>query len=138
MSPRLGSELLRVVVRVARPLDPVLRDHVPLLARDLAGLAADADGGVGEEADALLRLRPIGLERAHVLRTRAGSLAGVSGPSERARARRPSTNSTSAGPRGRRPGRMSHESAFTSWMCTFGSSASPARSFAESPVVSPF
>ena len=29
------------------------RDVVPLLARDLAGLAADADAGVGEEALAL-------------------------------------------------------------------------------------
>ena len=35
----------------------VLGDEVPLLAGDLAGLAADADRGVGEEADPLLRAR---------------------------------------------------------------------------------
>src|SRR5438874_6971212 len=36
--------------------------RVPLLARDLAGLAADADRRVGEEADALLLLVAVRLE----------------------------------------------------------------------------
>src|SRR5262249_41415922 len=39
-----------VVVALAGPLQAVLRDQVPLLAGNLARLAADADGGVGEEA----------------------------------------------------------------------------------------
>src|SRR5205823_4898540 len=123
MAPRLRPQLARVVVRLAGPLHSVLRDHVPLLARHLAGLAADAEGCVGEEADPFLRLRPVALDdAAHVFRTSAGSCVGAPFASASACARRPSTNSTSAGPRGRRPGRISQEKAFTSWMCTFGSS----------------
>ena len=36
-----------------------------------------------------------------------------------------------------RPGRMSHVSALTSWMCTFGSRTAWVRSFAAPPVVRP-
>src|SRR5207248_1379826 len=43
MPPGIRVELAGVVVGLARPDEPVLRDEVPLLARDLAGLAADAD-----------------------------------------------------------------------------------------------
>src|SRR5262249_62411717 len=104
----------------------------------LARLAADADRRVGEEPDPLLRLGAVRLERAHVFLTSAGSCVGAPFASASACARRPSTNSTRAGPRGRRPGRISHENAFTSWMCTFGSSTIAERSLAESPVVRPF
>src|SRR6478752_4852121 len=48
------------------------------------------------------------------------------------------TKRSSAGPVGRRPGWMSHEATFDSWMCTFGSSVTPNRSFAESPATSAF
>src|SRR5205823_9987847 len=41
--PGVRVELAGVVVRVAGPDEAVLREHVPLLARDLARLAADAD-----------------------------------------------------------------------------------------------
>ena len=40
-----------VVVGIAGPSVAVVGDFVPFLARDFAGLAADADGRVGEEAD---------------------------------------------------------------------------------------
>ena len=46
-----------------------------------------------------------------------------------------STKRSSAGPVGLRPGTMSHDATFDSWMCTFGSSVTPNRSFAESPVM---
>ncbi|MDN5635548.1 MAG: diguanylate cyclase, partial [Brevibacterium sp.] len=56
MSPRVGAEAARVVIRGAEELEgPVLRVVVPLLAGDLAGLAADADRGIREEALALVR-----------------------------------------------------------------------------------
>src|SRR5262249_19576786 len=50
MPPGCGRELLRMIVTVARPAETVRGELVPLLAGDLAGLAADADGGVGVEA----------------------------------------------------------------------------------------
>ena len=40
-----------VVVGIARPNEAVIGHLVPFLARDLARLAADADGRIGEEAD---------------------------------------------------------------------------------------
>src|SRR6059058_4861138 len=49
VSPRVGAEHAGVVEGHAEQLVAVVRDGVPLLARDLAGLAADADRGVGEE-----------------------------------------------------------------------------------------
>ena len=51
--PRVGAEVAGVVVRHAQQVQVVGRGHaVPLLARHLARLAADAHRGVGEEADA--------------------------------------------------------------------------------------
>ena len=47
--PVLAVELPRVVVGVAAEGEDVRGETVPVLAGDLAGLAADADGGVGEE-----------------------------------------------------------------------------------------
>src|SRR5205085_11715064 len=93
-----------------------------LLARHLAGLAADADRRVGEEAHPLLRLGAIGVRPAD--RRHAPVLCD-------------STNSRRRFPRGRRPGLIPTENAFTSWMCTFGSSTIDARSFAAPPVVRP-
>ena len=54
VAPRVRAELGRVVVRLARPDAPVLGDEIPLLARHLARLAADAHRRVGEEAHASL------------------------------------------------------------------------------------
>src|SRR5439155_19129792 len=62
--PRVRAELRGVVVGLARPDHSVLGHEVPLLACDLAGLAADADRRVGEEADAVFRLRPVAIEHA--------------------------------------------------------------------------
>src|SRR5690348_281828 len=50
MSPRVRRELARVVVAHARQPQPVGGQVVPLLARDLARFAADAQRRVGEEA----------------------------------------------------------------------------------------
>src|SRR5207237_1942226 len=50
VAPVLLVELARIVVAVAE-LGRVARELVPLLARHLAGLAADAERRVGEEAD---------------------------------------------------------------------------------------
>ena len=62
--PGAGTERTGVVVRGTEQLQiAVPRDSVPLLAGDLAGLAADADRGVGEETLALPRLRPVGVAR---------------------------------------------------------------------------
>jgi hypothetical protein len=49
--PRGGTKAQGVVVRISGPEEPVFRDGVPLLAGDLAGLTADADGRIGEESD---------------------------------------------------------------------------------------
>ena len=40
-----------VVVGISRPMETVIRHFVPFLAGDFAGLAADANARVGEEAD---------------------------------------------------------------------------------------
>ena len=62
----------RQVLALSRPVlsyelpsrsKPSVRDPVPLLAGHLAGLAADADGGVGEEALTRRRCCPAGVER---------------------------------------------------------------------------
>src|SRR5262249_57954218 len=50
VAPRSGRELAGVVVAVASPVQAICREQVPLLARDLTRLAADAHGRVGEEA----------------------------------------------------------------------------------------
>ena len=61
VTPRAGTECARVVVGQPEQVQAVLGDDVPLLARDLARLAADAERGVGEEADALLGVRAVAL-----------------------------------------------------------------------------
>ena len=64
VAPGVRAQGAGVVVGAAEQLvDPVLRDPVPLLAGHLAGLAADADRGVGEEPLARRRLRPAGAGR---------------------------------------------------------------------------
>src|SRR5699024_6127928 len=56
--PRVRAQAAGVVVGGLEELvGPVLRIAVPLLARDLARLAPDADRGVREEALAVVRLR---------------------------------------------------------------------------------
>src|SRR4029077_20872536 len=50
VAPRRVAEGERVVVRESAPSEPVVGDLIPLLARDFARLAADAERGVGEEA----------------------------------------------------------------------------------------
>src|SRR5207248_4784914 len=55
MAPVLGVQLAGVVEAVEEQVGLVSLEPVPLLAGDLAGLAADADAGVGGEADALGR-----------------------------------------------------------------------------------
>src|SRR5205814_8570743 len=75
VSPRVRAERRRVVVRLPGPDQSVFRDHVPFFARDLAGLAADADRRVGEEAYARLLFIAVGpddvLERREVAHGRA-------------------------------------------------------------------
>src|SRR5262249_31805921 len=131
--PRVGAEGRGVVVAFARPFQAVVGHEVPLLAGDLACLAPDADGRVREEAHP----GRLGYDRAQVFFVSSGSGRGASARAENARRRRSSMNATSFGPCGRRPGRMSHVNALTSWMWTFGSSAMCERSFAAQPVVSP-
>src|SRR4029453_2683814 len=58
VAPRGRVQLARVVERFAGPREPVGREHVPLLARDLARLAADADRRVREEAEPLAHSGP--------------------------------------------------------------------------------
>ena len=58
VAPRAGAEHPGVVVGHAEHLETVLGDAVPLLAGDLACLAADADRAVGEESLASRRFRP--------------------------------------------------------------------------------
>src|SRR5205085_2054868 len=117
VAPGLGAQGERVVVGLARELAVARRHLVPLLARDLAGLAADAHRGVGEEPDARPGLGAV----AHRSRTPA-------------RSRYSATSAVRADPRGRRPGRMSQVAALYSLMCTLRSRASGRRSLAESPV----
>ena len=84
VTPRRGAEVTGVVV--GHPGEPVevggvgavVGHQVPLLARHLAGLAADAHRGVGEEADALrVVARPPGVRRR--VRQRAGQRGGRAG-----------------------------------------------------------
>src|SRR4051794_28611295 len=117
-------------------MQPVLGYFVPFLARDLAGLAADAHARVGEEPHPRLLLTGIalgpaerGLPEVERAECRHGSCTCSCGYE--------STSSRRARPRGRRPGRTSQVAPRTSWIWTIGSSASPKRSFADSPVLSP-
>ncbi len=59
--PRARTECAGVVVGRAEQREAVVGDGVPLLARHLARLAADADGGVGEEPLARRRVGPAGV-----------------------------------------------------------------------------
>src|SRR5205085_12003617 len=112
--PRIGAEIDRVVVGLAREALHRHRDLVPLLARHLAGLAADAHRGVGEQPHARLGLIAV------------GGGPGVS--LELHQSLTPAlwrywfTNSSRAFPRGRRPGRMSHVATLYSLMWTLLSS----------------
>src|SRR5438105_2949888 len=112
--------MARVVVREARPVEPVCTNAVPFLASYLAGLAANAQCGIGQEC---------------------GRLAGVARLQIRRSAHAASIflarNSNAAFPRGRLPGVMSHTSALASIMRTFGSSEIGNKSLAESPVTRP-
>jgi hypothetical protein len=63
MPPGVGAEALGVVVGHAGQFEAVLGDGVPLLAGHLARLAADAHGGVGEEAHARRGVRIPGRPR---------------------------------------------------------------------------
>ena len=140
--PGRGAERAGVVVGRAEQVEPVVGDAVPFLARDLARLAADADRRVGEEplarsgvAPTRRAPRPAGRGRSVDSSsppsvTRVAGLDGDAG----AAAVAPRRSAAAAGPVGRRPGRMSHEATFDSWMCTFGSRVTPNRSLAESPV----
>src|SRR5262245_6415342 len=51
MPPGGRAEVPRVVVRIPRPDEAVVRHVVPFFARDLASLATDADGWISEETD---------------------------------------------------------------------------------------
>src|SRR5205807_3369214 len=62
VSPRRVRKHGRVVIAVAGPMKAIRRKLVPLLARDLACFAADAQRRIGKEAHLLLllrRLRPV-------------------------------------------------------------------------------
>src|SRR5919108_731154 len=137
--PGVGPEGQRVVVGVAADAQrPVLGDQVPLLAGDLAGLAADADAGVGEKPHPRTGLAVVAAAEG-----RGGQVGqGHAGPPSLAspipaRARRSSTSCRRAAPRGRRPGWMSQVAALDSWMWTLGSSTSDSRSLAASPLAMP-
>ena len=51
MPPGGRAEVTRVVVRIPRPCETVVRYLVPFFARDLARLATDAHGWISEETD---------------------------------------------------------------------------------------
>src|ERR1700722_204449 len=57
MAPGCRRQLRRIVVAISGPVKAIRGQLVPLLARPLASLAADADGGVGEKAGGRLGLR---------------------------------------------------------------------------------
>src|SRR4029453_235140 len=137
--PGAGPQGQGVVVGVAAdPQRPVLGDQVPFLAGDLAGLAADADAGVGEEAHP----RP-GLAVVAAPESGRGQVGqGHDGPPSPgspipARARRSATSRRRAAPRGRRPGWMSQVAAFDSWMWTLGASTSESRPLGAPPLGAP-
>ena len=96
--PAVGPEGQRVVIGLAAEAVGIGGNVVPLLAGHLAGLAADADRGVGEEALAGLGLRAVGGGPLV-----DGQLHGLIP----ARAPVGLDQSGAPGPRGRRPGRMS-------------------------------
>src|SRR5205085_6129980 len=97
-----------------------------------ASLAADADRGVGEEPHPV-RVLVVARDARRVDHQLAPVAAVIP-----ARRRYSSTSSVRAGPRGRRPGTTSTESAFTSWIWELASSAIEESSFIESPRARPF
>src|SRR5699024_8634506 len=162
--PRGAAQPAGVVVGHAGERDPVLGHRVPLLARHLARLAPDAHRRVGEEALARRRVGVAGVaggveafpgvraaagaeERAPQARQEPALVGGwvghgrhtsvpVSGVTP-ARRRYCSTNSSRAGPRGRRPGCTSQLVALVAGIETLGSSVCGSRSLAASPVLIP-
>jgi len=50
MPPGRCAKVTGVVVGISRPGEAVIRNFIPFLASDFAGLAADADARVGEES----------------------------------------------------------------------------------------
>src|SRR5699024_5164387 len=141
VAPGARTEVAGVVVGVRRQPEVVHRQRVPLLARDLAGLAADADRGVGEETLARWWVDPSGVPGGVApARELAGQITHGVPPSswppagsERrwlpvstvvpARDWYSATSRSSSSPRGRRPGRMSQEPTLDSWIWTLGSRA---------------
>src|SRR5438105_4433147 len=113
-----------VVVRKAREVEAVVGELVPLFASDLAGLASDAERGVGEEA--LHRYSFAGSCCSGCCLNGRSPTMSRGGPSS-GRSRNPWTAARRKRPR--RPGRMSAVRAFDSWMCTFGSATKARRSF---------
>src|SRR5690606_24635756 len=119
MAPVDPVQAQRVVVAQTRELrDPAVprRELVPLLARDLARLAADAERRVGEE--------PHGFRHAHPRTTR------------RARPG-PEASHTPACPRPPQSFSTLQTNAFPSWIDTFGSPTQEVRSFTTSPTERP-
>src|SRR5438874_2022990 len=122
------AELRGVVVAEAGEVEAVVGQLVPLLAGHFAGLAADAERGVGEESfhsfsgsccsGCCLKGRSPTMSRG--IEISGSSLKPVS-----RRLRR------------RRPGRISPVRAFDSWICTFGSATNEISSLAESPRARP-
>src|SRR5215831_1941104 len=99
----------RVVVRISAPLETIFSQLVPFLARHLAGLAADAQRGIGQKSSCA----HAGLRRSCFQIFSASLFLGT------------------------RPGCTLHTSALVSLMRTFGSSEIDSRSFGTSPVTSP-
>src|SRR5579864_1527482 len=109
MPPRRMPYGHGVVIRIAAPLKPIFSKLVPFLACHLAGLAADAQRGIGQKcscAHAVLR-----------------------------RSRRQIFNACAL--LGTRPGCALHTSALVSMIRTLGSSEIDNRSFGTSPVTRP-
>src|SRR6476646_2710049 len=98
-----------VVIGITAPLKAVVAQLVPFLARHLAGLAADAQRGIGQKSScAHARLRRSCFQIFSALRFF-----------------------------GTRPGCALHTSAFVSMMRTFGSSEIESKSFGTPPVTRP-
>ena len=112
VAPGVGAQLDRVVVGVTGEPLHRHRDLVPLLARHLARLAADAHRGVGEEAHAGLGALAVAARPRHGLELRARGTQSLTP----ALSRYSCTRRSRAGPRGRRPGRMSHVATLYSLM----------------------
>src|SRR5580698_971280 len=148
VAPRGIRERDSVVVAVAGPVEAVGRKLVPLLAGHLAGLAADADRGVGEEAGLLFGRRRLGTdprvaqighdlhEVVHMACPSGWSDFGVSGACSRVGHGAGLSGSIGALST-RRPARTFTVNALASCMLTFGSALMAVRSFAMAPTVSP-